>query len=120
MVSISSRPQWVNVRAIGYGIGWVYPTSVSEGNFLQSTLQDQGNCGGKPDLNILFRPHVLAIYRRYRKTSSISHTKSLSLNVSCIFLQLPSLNPLKPGVKLRMKMLIEKFLNEFDQWYTCW
>ena len=40
----------------------------------------------------------------YRKTSSISWTKSQNLNVSCIPLQLPLLNPLKPGVKLRMKM----------------
>ena len=32
-----------------------------------------------------------------RKTSSISHTKSQHLNVSCILLQLSSLNPLKPG-----------------------
>ena len=43
-------------------------------------------------------------YCHYRKTSSISRTKSQSLNVSCILLQLPSLNPLKPGVKLTMKM----------------
>ena len=40
----------------------------------------------------------------YRKTSSISRTKSQHLNVSCILLQLSSRNPLKPGVKLRMKM----------------
>ena len=40
----------------------------------------------------------------YRKTSCISRTKSQSLNVSCTLLHLPSLNPLKPGVKLRMKM----------------
>ena len=40
----------------------------------------------------------------YRKTSSISRTKSQNLNVSCILLQLSSLNPLKTGVKLRMKM----------------
>ena len=39
-----------------------------------------------------------------RKTSSISRTKFQNLNVSCILLQLSSLNPLKPGVKLRMKM----------------
>ena len=38
------------------------------------------------------------------KTFSISHTKSQSLNVSCILFQLSSLNPLEPGVKLRMKM----------------
>ena len=40
----------------------------------------------------------------YRKTSSISRTKSENWNVSCILLQLSSLNPLEPGVKLRMKM----------------
>ena len=40
----------------------------------------------------------------YRKTFGISRTKYQNLNVSCIPLQLPSLNPLKPGVKLRMKM----------------
>ena len=40
----------------------------------------------------------------YRKTSRISRTNSQNLNVSCILLQLSSLNPLKPGVKLRMKM----------------
>ena len=40
----------------------------------------------------------------YRKTSSISRTKSQSLNVSFILAQLSSLNPLKAGVKLRMKM----------------
>ena len=41
---------------------------------------------------------------KYRKTSSISRTKFQNLNVSCILSQLSSLNPLKPGVKLRMKM----------------
>ena len=40
----------------------------------------------------------------YRKTSSISRTKSQSLNVSCILAQLSSFNPLKPAVELRMKM----------------
>ena len=40
----------------------------------------------------------------YRKTSSISHTKSQNFNVPCILLQLSWLNPLKPCVKLRMKM----------------
>ena len=45
---------------------------------------------------------------RYRKTPSISSTKFQSLNVSCVLLQLSSLNPLKPGVKLRMKMQLEQ------------
>ena len=40
----------------------------------------------------------------YRKTSSISRTKPQSLNVSCILLQLSSLNPLKPGVRLITQM----------------
>ena len=40
---------------------------------------------------------------KYHKTSSISHTKSQNLNVSCILLQSSLLNPLKPGVKLRWR-----------------
>ena len=40
----------------------------------------------------------------YRKTSSISSTKSQNLNISNLVLQLPLLNPLKPGDKSRMKM----------------
>ena len=41
---------------------------------------------------------------KYRKTSCISRTKFQNLNVSCILMKLPLLTPLKPGVKLRMKM----------------
>ena len=40
----------------------------------------------------------------YRKTSSIGRTKSQNLNVSNLVLQLSLLNPLKPGVKSRMKV----------------
>ena len=40
----------------------------------------------------------------YRKTSSISRTQLQNLNVSCPLLQLSMPNPLKPGVKLIMKM----------------
>ena len=40
----------------------------------------------------------------YRKTSSISRTKSQNLNVFNLVLQLSLFNPLKPGVKSRMKM----------------
>ena len=43
-------------------------------------------------------------YDDYRKTFSTSHTKSQNLNVSCILLQVSSPKPLKPGVKLGMKM----------------
>ena len=42
--------------------------------------------------------------RKYRKTSSISSTKSQNLNVSNLLLQLSLLNPLKPGVKSKIKM----------------
>ena len=49
-------------------------------------------------------PKNMSKTNQYRKTSSISRTKSQSLNVSCILAQLSSLNPLKPGVKLRTKM----------------
>ena len=42
--------------------------------------------------------------KKYRKTSSISRTKSPNLNASHLVLQLPLLNPLKPNAKLRMKM----------------
>ena len=43
-------------------------------------------------------------WHTYRKTFSVSPTKSQSLNVSCFFLQLSLLNLLKQGIKLRMKM----------------
>ena len=40
----------------------------------------------------------------YRKISNISHTKFQDLNVSRLVLSLSLSNPLKPGVKSRMKM----------------
>ena len=47
---------------------------------------------------------VICHFKTYCRISSISPTKSQYLNVSCIPVQLSSLNPLKPGVKLRRKM----------------
>ena len=47
---------------------------------------------------------IHCLWENLPKTSSISRTKFQSLNVSCVLLQLSSLNPLKPGVKLRLKM----------------
>ena len=47
-------------------------------------------------------------YAEYCKTSNIRHTKSLNLNVCCLALQLFLLNPLKSGVKSRMKMQLEQ------------
>ena len=40
----------------------------------------------------------------YRQFSNIRCTQSQNINVSRLVLQLSSPNPLKPGVKLRMKM----------------
>ena len=51
---------------------------------------------------------MLVMNHNYCKIYSISRAKSQSLNVSCILLQLSSLNPLKPGVKLRMKRSLEQ------------
>ena len=50
----------------------------------------------------------LRTINNYRKTSSISRTKSQNLNVSHIVLQLSLPNPLKPGVKSSMKMQLEQ------------
>ena len=44
----------------------------------------------------------------YRETSSINRTKFQNLDVSSLLLQWPLPNPLKPDVKLRMKMQLEQ------------
>ena len=46
----------------------------------------------------------LNLHFTYHKTSSIGRTNSQNLNVSRVLLQWPLPNPLKPGIKLRMKM----------------
>ena len=45
---------------------------------------------------------------KYRKISNIGRTKSQNLKYSRLVLQLPLPNPLKPGVKSRMKMWLEQ------------
>ena len=50
------------------------------------------------------RPSPITTDITYRKTSSLSRTKSQNFNVSHLVLQLTLPNPLKPNVKLRMKM----------------
>ena len=47
---------------------------------------------------------IVIVFLSYHKISNISHTKSQNLNESRFVLQLSLPNPLKPGVKLRMKM----------------
>ena len=71
------------------------------------TYVELGSKWALVDLCCCWQPNR-KIKDNYRKTSSISRTKSQNLNVSCILLQLSSLNPLKPGVKLRMKMWLEQ------------
>ena len=41
---------------------------------------------------------------KYHKTSNISYTKSENSNHSLLVLQLTLLNPLKPGIRSRMKI----------------
>ena len=50
------------------------------------------------------RPSVGRVITKYRKISNIRRTKSPNLNVSRFVLQLSLPNPMKPGVKMRMKM----------------
>ena len=44
----------------------------------------------------------------YRQFSNIRRTQSQNINVSRLVLQLSLPNPLKPGVKLKTKMLLEQ------------
>ena len=58
-----------------------------------------------PSVHLWTESYPICIFHNnYRKTSSISRTKSQNLNVSHLILQLSLPNPLKPNVKLRMKM----------------
>ena len=52
----------------------------------------------------------------YRKTCNISRTKSQNLNDSRLILHLSLPNPLKPGVKSRMKM----YIWTTSEWSTIW
>ena len=49
---------------------------------------------------------------------SIRRIKSKTSNVSCLVLQLPLSNPLKPGIKSRVKMLLEQCQQAMLQWST--
>ena len=56
------------------------------------------------DISESTETHAFVRYGDYRKISNISRTKSSHLNVSRLVLQLSLPNPIKPGVKSRMKM----------------
>ena len=51
-----------------------------------------------------FEVSVWVFQRKYRSVSNIRRTKSENLGDCRLVLQLPLANPVKPGVKLRMKM----------------
>ena len=59
-----------------------------------------------PTENLKVKNRKIATFekKKYCKTSNISHTESPNLNDSRLLLQLSLPNPLKPGVKSRMKM----------------
>ena len=56
------------------------------------------------DLGEAVSSTTLYVIRKYRKSSCKIRAKFQDLYVSCLVLQLSLPNPLKPGIKLRMKM----------------
>ena len=63
-----------------------------------------------PTVSVLWSTVADCSYKisHYRKTPNIRSTKSQNLNDSGLVLQSHLPNPLKPGVKSRMKMLLEQ------------
>ena len=59
---------------------------------------------GTNEADDIFLQEIRIIFIVYYQTSNIRHTISPNLNVSGIILQLSLPNPLKPGVKSRMKI----------------
>ena len=57
-----------------------------------------------PHFLSLISPHYKPHENYYRQISNIRRTKSQALHVSRLVLQLTLPNPLKPGIKSRMKM----------------
>ena len=64
--------------------------------------------------------HVTSWTLEYGQTSSMKRTKSQYLNVSRLVLQLSLLNPLKSGVRSRMKMLLEQHRQAMLPLTTSW
>ena len=55
-------------------------------------------------MDLLYSNNPLVQFQQHREISNISGIKSHNLNVSHLVFQFSLLNPLKPGVKSRMKM----------------
>ena len=82
-------------------------------------------CLGLNVLNGWITAELLACWPQYRKVSNIRCTKSQYLNDSRLVLQLSLPNPMKSGVKSRMKMQLEQRrqamlqLHLNDQQFNC-
>ena len=63
--------------------------------------------------------NIVAILKVHRQTYIIRSAKSKHFNVSRLVLQLQLTNPLKPGVKSRMKMSALFELHRSDQQFYC-
>ena len=64
-----------------------------------NVILDKIECTDNVIIRLILRSNIM-----YRKISDIRRTKSQNLNVSRLVLQLSLPNPMKPGVKSRMKM----------------
>ena len=83
---------------------WLFLVEADKGNLQMKKEYDKSN---KKFQSLLRKQEQLLrgkMNRRYHQISNISGTKSPNLNVSCLVLQMSLPNPLKPGVKWRMKM----------------
>ena len=112
-----TRPQWVNCHLTKlsirghFNIMTIFPRlGIIKIRYVRVSYLYNGNSyPGKmaSKFTILQRPPKVLLHsfdkNNYCQSSNIS-TKSQNLNASHLILQLSLLNPLKPGVKSRMKM----------------
>ena len=70
----------------------------------QSGFSQHDISSGAGDMELKYSGWIAQLNYNHCQTSDINHTKSQYWNVSRLILQLSLPNPLKPGVKSRMKM----------------
>ena len=116
-----TRPQWVKAWAKWMILRTPFFLNVNYDIFLQISLKfnPKGHIDNmsrlvkvmtrhQTSIKLWPEPMVTKIYTAilhdYCKISNISHTKSPNLTVSRLVLQLSMPNPMKPGVKSRMKI----------------
>ena len=104
-----SRPQWVNLLHAFFILkknkhSFAFFLSIYHGpDFIRY------HCNSEDD-----KVQVI-----YRKISNIRRTKSPNLNASRLVLQFSLPNPMKPGVKSRMKMQLEQRRQAMLQLHLC-